>query len=1190
MIIKIFSYIRHKYILIILLLGFLPFTWFKSGYLLRSEEVGYLDYTNLFSKYPYAWSEHSSNGAPTSYSNHLAIFPIGLMYRLFDIVGLSPLAAQYIVIILYFQLTLISSYLLVRHITKNSLAALYASIFYGFTFYNLSTFFYTSKMIQTVIIPPLFYIFYEYLVTRKTRYIFYNFLLFLVCMGLFANPANGVLTLLVYPICFFYYLIGQKGLGKLDTLLRALRFFLPIIPIIAYIFLVYYYSVLAPGLYEAIRENNAFASSFLHTQISALIQNFKGAWWESQEVYNPWTSLLSNRFSILSSMLLTFILFIGYYTIKESLELKRYIYWLFLVLIFIFMAKGSSEPLSFIYPVLFKYIPGFFMFRESWAKFSPVLIFCATLAFSFSIASLLRLRYGKVFSERVLPIFLLINAVPFFVGGPFSSLDANYRSNLDVKIPNYWEEARAWSRNNKEANVLPLPLMYEDQEYYDWYVGRGGDFVGYLPPTLLFSNSIGVRDSGFPTHSRLFRFYNPKLLALLNVDYVLNQKDVINGGLGSLYTVQSLVKDGVINSKPNISFGRLDLYKVTPQYYLPRIFAAGSIWNYTGDVGMTTPASSLPYFSKDNTSVLALNRINGDGLDNNEIIVPDRIKSVKRDFNTWSNGWAWPVVASTDPSSWTYKLVRLKEQFVIALTIDPRQKVDVKLWLAGKRAAEISAFDLAHDIREGVSEDYITAIANVFQSIEGIDSSKRDVTFWSLVGKTIMYVKRSNQALQMSGMSEDSLAKISDEYNKFILWVEDAANPTCTDYCFNVTAPKSGTYDLLLSRSGFNGVSADEISVELYDYIEKKKLNAIDYTDAWFKIESLKLDAGKKYKIGLVLPDMPNIVSSGKWLIDAYSDNVSSLKMEPQASIPRSVIGVKATEKDNISEDRFYISDSSVFHKELHGWLPERNYEISFDYYTENGKLGVATVEDVLDLEKSSLHQNNPEYIPTEKKLTYRREIESVCDKYRYLLGECKNHFSDRITSNFHSTGAYIYIYGYGVGEDKFPEILIDNLAVKEVRNPISFLKYGEAYNMKPPSIKFARLSPTKYKVIVADSDNSYDLIFNQNFNFGWRLYREDSANYASSNNILLKLIYEYLPLTGGKSFIDQHYLANGYANAWVVPKKFSNSTLVIEYWPQRYFYLVSLLVLIIVVFSAGYILIKFIRIVYKYVRQKYGK
>lgn len=142
---KIFNCISHKYILIILLLGFLPLTWFRPGYLLRSEEVGYLDYTNLFSKYLSAWSEHWSNGAPAPFSNHLAIFPVGLIYKVINLIGLSPLVAEYTVVILYFQITLISMYLLVRHLTKNSLVALYASIFYGFTFYNLSTFFTPPK-------------------------------------------------------------------------------------------------------------------------------------------------------------------------------------------------------------------------------------------------------------------------------------------------------------------------------------------------------------------------------------------------------------------------------------------------------------------------------------------------------------------------------------------------------------------------------------------------------------------------------------------------------------------------------------------------------------------------------------------------------------------------------------------------------------------------------------------------------------------------------------------------------------------------------------------------------------------------------------------------------------------------------------------------------------------------------------
>jgi hypothetical protein len=1146
-----------KYLLIVLLLGFLPVTWLKSGYLIRPEEVGYLDYSNLFSKYLFSWSEHSTNGAPVSYSNHLALFPVGLIYKAFDMAGLSSSYSQLFILVLYFQVALISSYFLVKFFTKNPLVALYSSVFYGFTFYMMSTFFYTSKMIQMAIMPLLFYLSYQFLNTGRFKYICYNFLLLLLCMGLFANPANALTTLLVYPVCVCYFLVEKNNVKFMQLFTRIWHFIASTLPVICYVFLVYFYSVLSPGLYQSIRENNAFSHSFLSTKITSILQNFQGAWWESEGVYNPWISLLSNGSLIASSLFLSLLLFVGFYTVKGVSEVRKYLFWFLLVLIFIFLAKGTSEPLSFIYSGMFKYFPGFFMFRESWAKFTPILIFCSTVAFSLSLLSLERFKFGRLLLSRILPIALLINAAPFFMGGLYNRQNAQYTSNFDVKIPNYWKEARLWSIKNQTVNVLSLPVMYEDQEYYNWYEGRVGNFVGYLPQTYLFSNSIGIRDSGFLTQHGLLRFYSPRMLAFLNVDYILDQKDVVNGSLGSPYSVENLTKDGVIEKAPEKTFGKLDFYKVSAKYLLPRVYSPGNVWNYLGDVQAISLAVKLPYFPENGVWTLAQGRSSIDNLHNNVIVAPQRVNAIRKDFSSWNSGWAWPVVVSTDPSSWKYYLMRLKEFLILNLTFDPLQKLDSEIWLAAKRVSEVQSYSLAPELRDRVIRSYVEAAKNVFLKIENTDLPKRDDAFWSMVGKVVMYVKRSNQTLHALGVSEELLAEADKNYNDFVLWVEDTSNSTCSDYCFALTADRNGVYDLLLSKRGLEDVSATDIFVEVYDYVQKVRVNAYDYNGDWYKFGPINLEVGKKYKLGFNLPDASNLISGGEWLLDDSLTSSNSIRMEPQSSIPSSLVSEGVSELGHSA----HIMSSMVFHKKLTEWLPAQNYEIAFDYYTSNGKLGVAVIEDVLDFDSSVSG-----FIPTKKKITYRRELESLCKKQEFLSGECKSHFYDEFLSSHQSTGAYIYVYSFGNSSDKFPDILIDQVALKRVRSPVAFLKYGEDSTRATPKIGSERLSPVKYKINVSASESSYDIVFGQNYNPGWRLYKAKSASSS--------LLRDFLPLDFSKDFVPQHYVANGYANGWVIPKDFGGGELIIEYWPQRYFYIMDLLIGLSIVFAITYVVL----------------
>ncbi|MBU0649699.1 hypothetical protein KKG63_00665, partial [Patescibacteria group bacterium] len=115
------KFFKDRHIFILIILGLLPITWFRFGYLLRPEEVGYIDYSYLFEKFLFAWSEHSTNGSPVSYADHLALFPVGFLYKFFELIHVSPLAAQYIILIAYLETTLISMYLLVKHLIKDSL-------------------------------------------------------------------------------------------------------------------------------------------------------------------------------------------------------------------------------------------------------------------------------------------------------------------------------------------------------------------------------------------------------------------------------------------------------------------------------------------------------------------------------------------------------------------------------------------------------------------------------------------------------------------------------------------------------------------------------------------------------------------------------------------------------------------------------------------------------------------------------------------------------------------------------------------------------------------------------------------------------------------------------------------------------------------------------------------------------------
>jgi len=123
------------------------------------------------------------------------------------------------------------------------------------------------------------------------------------------------------------------------------------------------------------------------------------------------------------------------------------------------------------------------------------------------------------------------------------------------------------------------------------------------------------------------------------------------------------------------------------------------------------------------------------------------------------------------------------------------------------------------------------------------------------------------------------------------------------------------------------------------------------------------------------------------------------------------------------------------------------------------------------------------------------------------------------------------------------------------------------------PQITFEKIHPTKYLIKVKNAKNSFPLIFSESFHSQWKIYLK------KSNPISYKLKV-YPPNWRAKNYIwdtwfkkplvseENHWMVNGYANGWWIEwqenkkarkqesKKNYDLELILEYWPQRLFYL----------------------------------
>ncbi len=188
-----------------------------------------------------------------------------------------------------------------------------------------------------------------------------------------------------------------------------------------------------------------------------------------------------------------------------------------------------------------------------------------------------------------------------------------------------------------------------------------------------------------------------------------------------------------------------------------------------------------------------------------------------------------------------------------------------------------------------------------------------------------------------------------------------------------------------------------------------------------------------------------------------------------------------------------------------------------------------------------------------------------------------------------------------------------------------------------PPTVEYKEISPTRFRVRVHKATSDFPLVFSESYNDSWRLYPENykkSIDKTSDQQVagnstdqattaeLSDFINQGLISNLGSNFVSKnfkgtiqndnlpngsvfetwfrkplsagyaHIPANGYANSWLInPGKFcqqyscvKNSDgsydfeLVMEFWPQRLYYIFGFVTLLTLATSLGFLLRNIIR------------
>lgn len=130
---------------------------------------------------------------------------------------------------------------------------------------------------------------------------------------------------------------------------------------------------------------------------------------------------------------------------------------------------------------------------------------------------------------------------------------------------------------------------------------------------------------------------------------------------------------------------------------------------------------------------------------------------------------------------------------------------------------------------------------------------------------------------------------------------------------------------------------------------------------------------------------------------------------------------------------------------------------------------------------------------------------------------------------------------------------------------------FSAVEKLSPPLVSgIVKINPAKYFIRFENISSENSIIFNQSYNANWKAY---PVSEAQSYRTIPWETFFLKPLPGSR-----HFLASGYANGWdLSPDDFKERSktvgVIIEYQPQRYFVLGTLILLWPVVFGVLYCL-----------------
>jgi hypothetical protein len=317
---------------------------------------------------------------------------------------------------------------------------------------------------------------------------------------------------------------------------------------------------------------------------------------------------------------------------------KLYTFFYILFLFGLLLANGSKYFIGELYEIVYNTVPIFWIFREPWAKFTPIMIFassillCGTMSY---FSKKINNKYIYKLISILITSCIVLNAFPFFTGEIIWDKWNGTVRPARVEVPNYWEDLTTYIQKSKidENRIITFPLSFG----YMGFNWQNGFFCSNNPASMLLPNpvdsysSMPLRYSNFVINDLYNHLDDPTFnltnyLSILNIRYVLQENDAdwrYSGNFRILPPSESTSVIAESNAEKVAEFGRftrsylatipneepdlklhnelykeltnktiLDLYKVNDDFYLHQFYTPSRIIIADGDIHLLSKVTS----------------------------------------------------------------------------------------------------------------------------------------------------------------------------------------------------------------------------------------------------------------------------------------------------------------------------------------------------------------------------------------------------------------------------------------------------------------------------------------------------------------------------------------------------------------------------------------------------------------------